>query len=414
MADLPKYPKLRMGHARWIKQNDRNLLHIQDDLGLAKTGVQVPEHLVPLLELSDGTRTIPAINGGLIFRGVSIGQTAVMNLLIQLDNALLIENGQFIRARNKATQSFRGQKARKMTHSNSVYSPDPIELAEYFDSEINDAHAESVLTSKTDSSLRGVISPHIDYGRGAQTYAKLWLEAKEYLGEIQQVITLGTDHKGSSNPVTFTFQDYMTPFGIVGTDKGEVKRQTDSLSDSNPLEDELHHRDEHSIELALNWFIHTIGRTDVLHLPVLCGSLHRYIESDSNPIDDLCIQEAVEGLQQYTSRKPTLVIAAGDLSHMGPAFDPREGLNDEEFTQIENSDRESLSFIETGNVDSFFELSSKEQDERKLCGLSPIYFMGKILDTDQWEGFTIDYQQCPADQSGTSIVSIAGSLIFNK
>ena len=108
------------------------------------------------------------------------------------------------------------------------------------------------------------------------------------------------------------------------------------------------------------------------------------------------------------------MIAAGDLSHMGPAFDPRDALKDEEFIQIENSDRESLSFIENGNVDSFFELSSKEQDERKLCGLSPIYFMGKILDTDQWEGFTIDYQQCPADQSGTSIVSIAGSLIFNK
>ena len=414
MGDLPKFPKLRMGHARWIKQNDRNLLHIQDDLGLAKTGVQVPEHLVPLLELSDGTRTIPAINGGVIFRGVSIGQTAVTNLLIQLDNALLIENGQFIRAKNKATQSFRGQKARKMTHSNSVYSPDPIELAEYFDSEINDAHAESVLTSKTDSSLRGVISPHIDYGRGAQTYAKLWLEAKGHLDTIQQVITLGTDHKGSSNPVTFTFQDYMTPFGILETDKEEVKKQTDSLSAWNPLDDELHHRDEHSIELALNWFIHAIGRTDVLHLPVLCGSLHQYIESDSNPIDDLCIQEAVEGLQQYTSRKPTLVIAAGDLSHMGPAFDPREGLNDEEFTQIENSDRESLSFIETGNVDSFFELSSKEKDERKLCGLSPIYIMGKILDTNHWKGVTIDYQQCPADQSGTSIVSIAGSLIFNK
>ena len=414
MGDLPKFPKLRMGHARWIKQNDRNLLHIQDDLGLAKTGVQVPEHLVPLLELCDGTRSIPAINGGMIFRGVSIGQTAVTTLLTQLDNALLIQNGQFIQARNKSTQAFRNQKAREMAHINSVYPPDPIELAEYFDSEINGVHTEPNLTRKKENLLRGVISPHIDYARGAKTYAKLWLEAKEHLDTIQQVITLGTDHKGSSNPVTFTFQDYMTPFGIVGTDKGEVKRQTDRLSDSNPLDDELHHRDEHSIELALNWFIHAIGRTDVLHLPVLCGSLHQYIESDSNPIDDLQIQKAVKRLQEYASRRPTLVIAAGDLSHMGPAFDPREALKDEEFIQIENSDRESLSFIENGNVDSFFELSSKEKDERKLCGLSPIYLMGKILDTNHWKGVTIDYQQCPADQSGTSIVSIAGSLIFNK
>ena len=49
MADLPKYPKLRMGHARWIKQNESTLLHIQDDLGLAKTGVPVP--MEPVLSL---------------------------------------------------------------------------------------------------------------------------------------------------------------------------------------------------------------------------------------------------------------------------------------------------------------------------------------------------------------------------
>ena len=80
MANLPKFPKLRMVHARWDKKDGINILHIQDDLSLASTGVQVPEHLVPLLELCDGSRSVPAINGGLIFRGVTIGQTAVENL----------------------------------------------------------------------------------------------------------------------------------------------------------------------------------------------------------------------------------------------------------------------------------------------------------------------------------------------
>ena len=80
----------------------------------------------------------------------------------------------------------------------------------------------------------------------------------------------------------------------------------------------------------------------------------------------------------YASGKPTLVIAAGDFSHMGPAFDPRDGLEDDELKEIETSDKESLSFVEAGDIDGFFDLSSKEKDERKLCGLSPIYLMGKF------------------------------------
>ena len=91
---------------------------------------------------------------------------------------------------------------------------------------------------------------------------------------------------------------------------------------------------------------------------------------------------------------------------MGPAFDPRDGLEDDELKKIETSDKEWLSFVEAGDIDGFFDLSSKEKDERKLCGLSPIYLMGKSLDSDDWKGNTIDYQQCPADQNGTSIVSI--------
>jgi hypothetical protein len=345
---------------------------------------------------------------------VSIGQAAVENLLIQLDNALLIQNGQFFYAKLKATKSFRGQKARKMAHEGSVYPANPDELRKYFASETEKNTAQPVANQVGDTNLKAVISPHIDYSRGVATYSKLWSEASGYLGEIEQVITLGTDHKGSLNPVTFTFQNYMTPFGMVPTDKEAVREQTENLSSANPLEDELHHRDEHSIELALNWFIHALGRTDVVHLPVLCGSLHQYIESNSRPADDSYFKKVVEGLRSYASAKPTLVIAAGDFSHVGPAFDPRDGLGDDELLEIEASDKESLSFLETGDIDAFFDLSSKEKDERKLCGLSPIYLMGKILDPEDWKGITIDYQQCPADQNGTSIVSIAGSLIFSK
>ena len=52
----------------------------------------------------------------------------------------------------------------------------------------------------------------------------------------------------------------------------------------------------------------------------------------------------------------------------------------------------------------------RELDARRLCGLPPIYMALRYL--ERASGEAAGYAQCPADEAGGSIVSIAGVLLY--
>ena len=118
---LPVKPQLRDLSPRWIQRQDGVFLHLEDDLGLAKTAVQIPQNLTPMLLLCDGTRTLSSINGGLLLQGISIGEQRIYKLIEQLDDALLLENGKFAGEKNKAIQKYRNSKNRPMSFAGTIY-----------------------------------------------------------------------------------------------------------------------------------------------------------------------------------------------------------------------------------------------------------------------------------------------------
>jgi AmmeMemoRadiSam system protein B len=63
----------------------------------------------------------------------------------------------------------------------------------------------------------GLLSPHIDYGRGGAVYAHAWKRAAQAVREAELVILLGTDHYGL-DLFTLTRQSYATPYGVLPTD----------------------------------------------------------------------------------------------------------------------------------------------------------------------------------------------------
>ena len=81
-----------------------------------------------------------------------------------------------------------------------------------------------------------------------------------------------------------------------------------------------HHIKEHSIELASVWFHYFIGGRPCPVVPILCGSFYNFIMGEESPGEDEGISAALEYLKKATSGRKTLVIAAGDLAHVGPAF----------------------------------------------------------------------------------------------
>ena len=408
---LPVKPHLRDLSPRWIQRQDGVFLHLEDDLGLAKTAVQIPQNLTPILLLCDGTRALPAINGALLLQGISIGEKRIYNLIEQLDDALLLENGKFAAEKVKAIQKYRNSKHRPMSFAGTIY-PSTISDLDLFIEESKSKFKRSGQSDEYDGVLQGLLSPHIDFARGYATYAELWKESEEDLDGIEQVVILGTDHSGGLGSITPTMQNYQTPYSELETDLEGIKLVETAISGKDPYNEELHHIKEHSIELALTWLHNSMEGKQFKLLPILCGSFQKFIIDKQQPDSDETINNVIDSISEYRKRARTLVIAAGDLAHVGPEFGDETTMDESSLADLASKDHISLASIEKGDPDNFFQTSAEEADVRKICGLTPIYLMGKIL--SDCKGYSVGYDQCPADQNRTSFVSIAGTLLFGE
>ena len=409
---VPPMPKLRPLEPQWVVQQGQAYVYLRDPLGLAGQAVLIPQHLAPLLALCDGTRDLGTLRTGLALRtGTQLTESQMTEFLESLDAALLLESSDFEQASAQALKDYREADHRMPSHAGLVYPAEPEALSSALaDYESRAPAARDTMPSS--AVLRGVVSPHIDYERGWLTYAQLWRDCAPALGQIELVIVLGTDHSGSAGMLTLTRQSYSTPLGVLPTERDIVDGLAGVLGTENAFAEEIHHISEHSIELAIVWLHHYMGGRAVPVVPVLCGSFHRFVEGEKDPADDDAINCAVDFLREATSQRRTLVVAAGDLAHVGPAFGDATPLDPVRRSALAAQDAESIAAICSGDAHSFFELSRAESDERKVCGLPPIYLALRLL--GDATGESLGYAQCPADANGGSLVSIVGALLYEQ
>lgn len=408
-SDLPERPKLRLVEPVWVEHLGRRFLHLRDHLALSDLTVMIPEVAAPIVTLLDGTRNLPEIRSALALRfGLNITDQELASVISQLDQSLLIGNGEFRRERRRAVAKYRSAEHRTPSHVGAVYPASVQALESAIEGWCADVRLKEPRKRPT-GDLVGMLCPHIDYSRGHATYAELWRDLETDLAGVETVVILGTDHYGGLGKLTPTVQSYSTPYGTLSTDTDVVSRLADAIG-ADAFEEELHHRNEHSIELASVWMHHFMRDHKVKLVPVLCGSFHEYTSSDANPSDAHHIPAALEVLDEVISDRRTLVIAAGDLAHVGPAFGDPNPLDEVEKTRIESEDSQSISAICEGDSKRFLEISRSESDRRKICGLPPIYLMLRLLEGAN--GVHMGYDQCPADASNGSIVSIAGALLY--
>jgi AmmeMemoRadiSam system protein B len=224
------------------------------------------------------------------------------------------------------------------------------------------------------------------------------------------VIVLGTDHQGSHATLTITRQSYATPWGILPTDNRVVDALAAALGDDAVFAEELHHRGEHSIELAAVWLHFIRGGEAVPTVPVLCGHFGSFVEGQADPAAYGPFTTALDLLREVMAQRRTLVVAAADLAHMGPAFGDPYGLDFIGQARLRNADGRLLDAVNAGNPTVFFELLKAEGDRRHVCGLPPIYLTLRLLEPVR--GRPAGYDLCPADPTGQSFVTIAGVLLY--
>lgn len=408
-SHIPERPELRLVEPMWVEHQGGRFLYLRDHLSLSELTVMIPEVAAPVVTLLDGTRSLPEIRSALALRfGLTVTDQELASMIDQLDQALMIGNGRFRRARRRAIEEFRDANHRTPSHVGAVYPSSPRALEDAISGWCSNVNS-GARADRPKGDLVGMLCPHIDYNRGHATYAKLWRDIEPDLSEVETVVVLGTDHYGGQGQLTPTVQSYSTPYGTLDTDTDIVNRLADAIGEG-AFEEELHHRTEHSIELAAVWLHHFIRDRNVRLVPILCGSFHAYTNSDADPEEEPHVPAALGVLSELLEDRRTLVIAAGDLAHVGPAFGDPNPLDEMAKARIRSEDSQSISAICAGDPKSFLEISRAEYDSRKICGLPPIYLMLRLLEGTA--GIHMGYDQCPADASNGSIVSITGALLY--
>jgi AmmeMemoRadiSam system protein B len=398
-------PRLREIEVRPIQHQGQDMLWLRDPLQLSDSQIAVPRPLGLLLALMDGTRNSSELEAALqVKAGVRLAEGLLAKLIEDMDAALLLDNERFREARAAALQSYREAPYRPLTLSGDQFPLTPdlagVELQGYMDA-LPSADSEGVLPP-----VRGLISPHIDYQRGGMIYAEVWRAGAEAACAAELVIMFGTDHQGSAGTLTLTKQSYATAWGVLPTDTMVVDALAEELGEEASFAEELHHRGEHSIELAAAWLHFVRGGAPVPMVPILCGHFGCFVEGHVDPADHEPFAVAVRVLRQVMRTRKALVVAAADLAHVGPAFGDSYGLDFIGKAQVRNADERLLETVYAGDAEPFFEQLRAEGDKRHVCGLPPIYMTLRLLGETQGE--PAGYALCPADMHGTSIVTIAG------
>lgn len=410
-------PKLAEVSSQWQNRDGRPVLVLQNALGLSDSAIALPAELALLPALCDGSRDVGALRASLLLRaGVRISEELLSHILQQMDEALLFEGERLSQACSEALRRYQAAEGRPPASAGSAYPPDAESAALLLGQLLEECARQSeppALPAPAED-LRGILSPHIDYYRGGPVYASTWRLAAPALRQAELVVILGTDHRGSDGTLTLTRQSYRTPWGILPTDQPAVERLAARLGEA-AMAHELHHAVEHSVELAAVWLhymaLQEAGGAEVPFsiLPIICGSLDAVIEGRGTLEQYPQVLALVQELQAVAAERRVVFAAAADLAHMGPAFGGYP-VGFMERAACRAADEALLQAVCAGDAEGFLERIVREGNRRNVCGVTPIYLMLAALGPAQ--GITTGYQLCPADEDGTSIVSIAGALLW--
>jgi AmmeMemoRadiSam system protein B len=422
-------PKLRPIEVRPFVDQGRPVFVLRDPLSLSDKVVILPQALGPLLALMDGSRDLAALHASLLVRvGLRVSPEIVQRVIDQLDEALLLESERFAQVYAEIVRAYRTASCRPPHLAGPSYPADATALHQLLDgylagASVNGVSAETSLLQVTEiqepatgvsqADVVGLVSPHIDYQRGGPVYAEVWRRAAEAVRAAELTIIFGTDHAGSAGRITLTRQHYATPYGVLPTATDVVDAIASGIGEEAAFGEEIHHRGEHSIELAAVWLHHTRGGQACQVVPILCGSFQHFVAGQADPAGDATLNATLDALRAASSGRRTLVVAAADLAHIGPAFSQHFPIDYVRYAQLQAADEILMRTITDGDAGAFFQTIAAEGDRRNICGLPPIYLTLRLLGNGV-QGELTGYDRCPADGENTSFVSVCGVVFRDQ
>lgn len=404
------YPKLRQLDIRPIVHDNHPYILLRDPQRLTDQQLLVPQPLASVMAFFDGETSIDAMIEAFRQRfRIALPAATVNELVAALDAAVLLENARAAARRVEVLHDYRRAPYRPPALAGAGYPADEKGLWNLLQEYLEDSDTAEDRSMDWSQPI-GLLSPHIDYGRGGAVYAHAWKRAAQVAREAELVILLGTDHYGV-DLFTLTQQSYATPYGVLPTDTALVERLADVIGEEAAYAGELRHRGEHSLELVAVWLHHMRGGRPVPVVPILTGSFHPFMLTGATPSSNPTVAAVLDMLRTAMAGKRTLIVASGDLAHVGPAFGgaPLDGAARR---ALRTSDDTLIAAMCAGDAGQFFGAIRQMQNANNVCGVAPIYLTLRLLGTSQGE--QAGYAVCPADEENTSVVTVAGMIFKGR
>jgi len=411
MGEEKKYPRMRSLDIFPAEVSGQKVVCLRDPLNLAGKILFIPFPTFFIISLFDGLHSVVDIQAEFMRRfGELLYREKIQELIDQLDEYLLLESERFRSAEEKIIEEFRKSSHRPLTLAGESYEEDGERLRKSIERFFRDPEGPGLPAPNGKSKkLAGVIAPHIDYRRGGTCYAYAHRAILES-APADLFIILGTAHSAMKQPFAFTRKHFQTPWGPVETD-GEFLSAVEAGCGGDFYQDEFVHRMEHSIELQLV-FLRALwpGKAPLRIVPILCGSFQEAILKGISPMDLPGVAAFITALKKVTaqSEKEVCLLASADLAHVGLRFGDPDPPNRLSLQTLAEEDRRLLEYAERNDAEGFFNLLAGEKDRRRVCGLSSIYVLLRLL--EGVPGRLLKYSQS-VDANTQSVVTFA-SLAF--
>jgi MEMO1 family protein len=240
----------------------------------------------------------------------------------------------------------------------SWYPDDRDELIELLQIFFSNVSVSSLIKSK----IKGIIVPHAGYIYSGQTAAYGFKAISNE--DFDLAIILAPSHRAYLNSISiFNYSSVETPLGKLKVDTNLNKEllKEDFFNDSPQS-----YENEHSFELEIP-FLQYICKKDYKILPLIVGemSLERFKASS-------------DALTNLISSRKTIIITSSDFTHYGTSFGYTPFSNNIA-ENIKKHDLDAIRYIEKNDPEGFLEYCNSTK--ATICGINPILFMMRILNT---------------------------------
>jgi len=404
-------PKLRPLRGREILHDGQRYVVLDCPFGLFSQSISIElESYLKVVRHFDGTNTLLAIQArSLRETGHFIPLDSLQTLVDQLDQALALDSPAFARF----LAEDRRRRIRPPAHAGGSYPANERALRAQLGHYFNDPTGSGTPTRTQDGStrLRGIVSPHIDFGRGGPTYTWAYRELVER-SDADVFVIFGVAHSPCQHRFALTRKDFQTPLGLAKTDQDFVDLLADGAG-ASLFDDELVHRREHSIEFQVVFLQYLLGEhRDFSIVPILVGSFHDLMADHRDPIDDPEVARFVAAIQHAETSlgKQVAYIGAIDLCHVGPEFGDPAVVDEATADEVRRFDDAMLERAIEADPAGWFGKAAEVGDRWRVCGLSATYTMLHAMGPAS--GKVLKYHQA-INPPRTCCVSFA-SLVFDQ